>query len=76
MMRFKRKQRVRHVATGAVYRIIHTPSICRLEATNAPAYAYTLADEGLLLNKGVPGPLWVRAQAEMEDGRFEEVRHV
>lgn len=62
--KFHRAQIVRHLKTATLYRIVHTPDICRIEATNEPAYAYQ--------PKGfVEGPIWVRPQAEMEDGRFE-----
>lgn len=72
-MQFRRKQLVRHVKTGAVYRIVHTPSTpCVLEANTAFAYAYKLVHtkEG----DRMPGAcLWVRSAFEMEDGRFEPV---
>jgi hypothetical protein len=62
-MMFRRTQLIRHVKTDRLYRVIHTPAQCRLEATNEPAYAYRL--------DGVRNaPLWVRGHAEMEDGRF------
>lgn len=63
-MKFKHGQRVRHVATGRVYRIVDLPARCRIEATGAPAYSYCLAFEPEIT-------LWVRPQSEMEDGRFE-----
>lgn len=67
-MRFKKRQLVMHVKTGNVYRIVYTPVHCRIEETNAPAYAYRRADE-----KTGDLTLWVRAQDVMEDGRFVEV---
>lgn len=65
-MKFKRKQLVRHLKTRTIYRIIHTPAICRLESTGEPAYAYQLINNP-------HARLWVRSQAEMEDGRFEGI---
>lgn len=59
-MMFRRKQLVRHVKTGGVYRIV---AHCQLEATNRPAYAYRLMEVR-------DAPLWVRDADEMEDGRF------
>lgn len=73
-MRFRRKQLVRLLKTGGVYRIAHTPQVCRIETTNAPAYAYVFhayADGEVA--KLPDRTLWVRAQGEMEDGRFEPV---
>ncbi len=64
MNKFKRKQLVRHVKTGELYRIVYTPTYCRLEANNEPAYAYRHATER-------NAPMWIRGQSEMEDGRFE-----
>lgn len=61
-MRFYQGQVVRHVKTGGEYKIVGTPRRFRVEATNEPAYAY----------KGSAGPIWIRPQAEMEDGRFVE----
>lgn len=51
---------VKHVKSGGVYQIVGTPDVFRIEGTNAPAYAY----------KGGDGTVWIRPQAEMEDGRF------
>lgn len=73
-MKFRRKQLVRHLKTGGVYRIVHTPAVCRIEATTEPAYAYSM----ISFRDGSPvdlsdAPLWVRPQGEMEDGRFEAV---
>lgn len=62
--KFSLGQRVRHVKTGRVYRIVDLPSRCRIEATGAPAYSYCLVG-------GADITLWVRPQSEMEDGRFE-----
>jgi len=70
---FRRKQLVKHLKTGGVYRIVHTPATCRLEASNGPAYAYqqvAYLSEGAALCDVSNAPLWVRGQAEMEDGRF------
>lgn len=55
---------VRHARTNGLYRIEETPDTCRIEATGAPAYAYRAETDGVL---------WVRPQAEMEDGRFDAV---
>ena len=72
-MKFRRKQLVIHVKTGGVYRIVHTPEVCRLEASNGPAYAYQAV--WIVSSRGgtidlIDKPLWVRDQVEMEDGRF------
>lgn len=72
--KFRRKQLVTHVKTGGVYRIMHTPATCRLEASNEPAYAYQAV--WIVSSRGgtidlTDKPLWVRCQSEMEDGRFE-----
>lgn len=73
MSGFKRKQLVEHVKTGGVYRIVHTPATCRLEANNEPAYAYqavwVVSSRGGTIDL-TDKPLWVRCQTEMEDGRF------
>ena len=58
---FRMNQMVRHVKTGGEYKIIGTPHRFRIEATNQPAYAYT---------KSPVDKIWIRPQAEMEDGRF------
>lgn len=62
-MTFRNGQRVRHVASGRVYRIVDLPARCKIEATAAPAYSYCLANDPDIT-------LWVRPQSEMEDGRF------
>ena len=49
---------------GGIYQVIGTPDIYRLEATREPAYAYREMPDGVV---------WVRAQSEMEDGRFERI---
>lgn len=59
---FQVDQYVKHVKSGGVYVITMTPDRGRLEATNTPAYSYTSI---------AGGPVWHRAQTEMEDGRFE-----
>lgn len=69
-MMFRRKQLVRHVKTGGVYRIV---AHCQLEATNRPAYAYRLVEyrpDSYLPLEVRDAPLWVRDADEMEDGRF------
>lgn len=53
----------RHVKSGRVYK---TTGRCRLEATGEPAVLYLLAD-------GANDTVWVRAQDEFLDGRFERV---
>ena len=57
---------LKHVKTGSEYVVMLTPDQLRLESTSEPAYAYTALAEH-------EGPMWVRGQAEMEDGRFVEV---
>lgn len=53
---------VRHVKSGRVYLIVAVN--CRIEKDDVPAYAY--------MEHHVPNAtIWVRPQAEMEDGRFE-----
>lgn len=74
--KFRRKQLVRHVKTGGLYRIVHGPALYRLESTNEPAYAYKAVE--IYTSRGTivdirNAPIWVRGQAEMEDGRFEAV---
>lgn len=76
-MKFRRKQLVRHLKTGGLYRIVYTPDTCRLEASNEPAYVYKAVE--IATSRGTiadirDAPLWVRGQAEMEDGRFEVMR--
>lgn len=56
---------VRH-RKGTEYRVEATPLTCRIEAGAVPAYAYRECRPG--------ARLWVRPQAEMEDGRFVLVR--
>lgn len=71
---FRRKQLVRHIKTGGLYRIVHAPGACCLEATNEPAYAYRLVHfraDAIVPVDVRDAPIWVRGQAEMEDGRFE-----
>lgn len=62
-MKFRFHEVVTHVKTGRKYRIVMLPDACRIEATNEPAYAYQDADD-------MAAGVWVRPQAEMEDGRF------
>lgn len=57
---------LRHIKSGGVYVIVLEPDLLRLEASAEPAYGYrALGGDGSLT-----GPLWARAQTEMEDGRF------
>lgn len=63
-MKFQDGQTVCHVKTGGEYRVFAGPDRTRIERTGEPAYIYR--------QRGEPGgTLWVRPQAEMEDGRFE-----
>lgn len=59
-VRFPLGSSLRH-KKGGRYRVISTPDVCRIEKTLEPAYAY-ISEEG---------SIWIRPQAEMEDGRFE-----
>lgn len=61
--RFVFGQRVRHVSTGAIYRIVDLPTRCRIDATGEPAYSYCL-------DRNSDITLHVCPQSEMEDGRF------
>lgn len=59
---FKPHQRVVHVATGTVFRIVDPPT--RLRMTNGKrGYSYTRAN-------AIDITLWVECQKAMEDGRF------
>lgn len=70
-VRFPKGTRVRHCRTGGVYTIVYTPAEVIIEKDAVPSYAYRRADaDG---QGGVPGPIWIRPAAEMEDGRFELV---
>lgn len=55
---------VHHVRTGNEYVITMVPPQLRLESTNETAYAY----------KGSDDTIWIRAQSQMEDGRFVLVK--
>jgi hypothetical protein len=67
--KFDRASVVRHIKSAGLYVIVLGPHLVKIEATAQPAYAYRA-----LQNDGTPtGALWVRSQAEMEDGRFELV---
>lgn len=77
MSKFKCGDIVRHLKTGDLYIVMHTPdgSNYRLEKTDEPAYIYWLSadhhsgDAERLLIK------WIRSQKEMEEeGRFELVK--
>ena len=74
-MKFRRKQIVRHLKSGGVYRIEETPDRLSIEETASPAYAYrmcrTNAGAGAGFKVAHDARIWVRPQAEMEDGRFE-----
>jgi hypothetical protein len=60
---------VRHIKSGGLYVIALLPDLVKVESTAEPAYGY----RALSSNGAVSGPLWVRSQTEMEDGRFELV---
>lgn len=64
--KFRVGERLRHVKSGRIYRIVDLPTRMRIEATAAPAYSYCLADSPDIT-------LWVRPQVELEDGRFVSV---
>ena len=64
MSMFRMNQKVRHIKTGNVYKIVGTPETVRIEHLATPAYAYVPEDWKLI---------WIRPQTEMEDGRFEVV---
>ena len=64
MSKFKALDRVRHIKSGNIYRIVATSKKCKIETTNESAYIYRL-------DKDINGTFWVRPQNEMEDGRFE-----
>jgi len=53
-------QKVKHVLTGGIYKIVGLPDEYVLANTRIPAYAYKMED----------GRICVRSQIEMEDGRF------
>jgi len=62
-MMFTKGQLVKHVVSGAIYKIKQKPSKRRLlENTLARYYVYS--------SNILPKYSWVRCQKEMEDGRF------
>lgn len=63
---------VRHVKSGGIYVVLLSPDSVRIEADATPAYVYMPRITGAHLSPKLPGPpvIWVRPQAEMEDGRF------
>lgn len=66
---FRPHQRVIHVASGKVYRIVDVPPRLRCALTQRLLYSYTLetgAAQGDIA-------LWVSTQQAMEDGRFKAV---
>jgi len=63
-MKYNNFTLVRHIKTGNLYLIIGTPDKIFIEKGATPAYAY----QGV---KHQRDRIWVRPQAEMEDGRFE-----
>lgn len=64
-MTFQKKAVVLHLKTGRHYVIMLTPEDgLTMEETGTPAYAYQAHDPG------EDSRIWVRSQAEMEDGRF------
>lgn len=64
MAKFEELQRVKHCATGIVYRILRAPDHRKLESSAESFYEYESVTSG---------DVWVRCQSEMEDGRFEEI---
>lgn len=67
-VKYPRGSIVRHRKTKRRYRVVSDPEICRIEATDTPAYAYELEENHL------DQRIWIRPQSEMEDGRFAIVR--
>ncbi len=63
-MKFHTHQRLVHVKTRHLYQVLATPDLCMIENGAVPAYAYRSMEQGY------QAPIWVRPQAEMEDGRF------
>ena len=53
----------KHVKTGHTYTVV---LMCVIEATGAPAVAYTKSEEGT-------HPMWIRPVSEFLDGRFQPV---
>jgi len=68
-IKFLRDQHVVH-KNGDRYQITHTPVTMLIEETGEPAYGYRKYDT--LKNECV-GPIFVRSQTKMEDGRFKKV---
>lgn len=65
--KFAMSQRLVHVATGSVYRVVHVPPRLNLKIDGIvaePGYALTLA-------QGEDVTLWVMPQSQVEDGRFQ-----
>lgn len=60
---FKPQQRVVHVASGVVFRVVDVPPRLRIDGTGEPAYSLTR-------ETGDDITLWVMTQAKAEDGRF------
>lgn len=69
VFKFNLDDHVRHT-NGMQYAIVGLPDTYRIEETNEPAYAYRAWD---LTAKTLIGPIWVRSQKKMEDGRFTKV---
>ena len=65
-MKFQAGDVLQHLKTQRFYTILLASDVCRLEASAEPAYAYRLKD----FDPANDATVWVRAAAEMEDGRF------
>ncbi len=63
---FEEPDIVLHEKSGKLYRIMQSPASMVLESTGERAYAYQAY-------KNADLRIWVRSQAEMEDGRFRKV---
>lgn len=67
--RFSNSSVVRHIKSGGLYVIVMGPDLVKIESNAEAAYAY----RGLDGDGSPSGPVWVRGQVEMEDGRFEQL---
>jgi len=62
---FKLGDKVYHLKSKGLYRIVGIPGNCILTDTDTPAYIYTATND--LYSKRI----YIRSQKEMEDGRFK-----
>ena len=63
---FELGQCLKHLRSGGLYVVLALPDQVKFESDAKPAYAYQSVGD-----KGIPkGPIWIRAQELMEDGRF------